>query len=167
ARLNAKEIAGLWADLADADAAKAWRAVWRLSESADEVVAFLRGKVKLAAGAPAEVTGPLLADLGSEVFAKREAATKRLKDLGHDAEPALRQRLKANPPLEERQRIDALLKALVQTPLPLTPEGLRDVRAVAVLARINSPEARRILQELSSGVEAAPLTSAAWAALAQ
>src|SRR5205823_12086569 len=72
ARLSAEEVAALWADLQDADTAKAWRAVWRLAESPEEVVPFLRGKVKPVAGAPADVTGPLLADLGSDVFAKRE-----------------------------------------------------------------------------------------------
>ena len=126
---------------------------------------FLRGKVKPVAGAPADVTGPLLADLGSDVFTKREAASKRLKELGHQAEPALSQRLRANPPLEERQRIEALLKLLVETPVSLTPEGLRDVRAVAVLSCIGSSQARQILEELSRGVEAAPLTAAARAAL--
>ena len=165
ARLSAQEIEVLWADLQDADAARAWRAVWRLAESPDEAVPYVRGKVKPYVGAPADVTGPLLADLGSDVFTKREAASKRLKDLGHQAEPALSQRLKANPPLEERQRIEALLKLLVETPVPLTPEGLRDVRAVAVLSCIGSSQARLLLEELSRGVEAAPLTAAARAAL--
>ena len=102
-----------------------------------------------------------------KLLASGRSAGKRLKELGHMAQPALQQRLKTNPPLEERQRIEALLKALVETPFPLTPEGLRDVRAVAVLARVNSPQARQFLEELSRGVEAAPLTAAAQAALAQ
>ena len=74
-------------------------------------------------------------------------------------------RLKDNPPLETQRRIESLLKTVVETPQVLPPHALRDLRAVAVLARINTPEARNILQELAKGVESARLTGAASAAL--
>jgi RNA polymerase sigma factor (sigma-70 family) len=47
----------------------------------------------------------------------------------------------------------------------LDAAALQGVRAVAVLARINSAEARQVLQTLAKGAEAAPLTVAAKAAL--
>jgi RNA polymerase sigma factor (sigma-70 family) len=167
AHLPGKEIASLWADLKGADAAKAWKAVWRLVGSPDEVVPFLRDNLKPFPPAPANITDPLLTDLASDVFAKRDAANKSLKEIGLLAEPALRQRLQANPPLEVRQRVEVLLKAIAENPQPLTAEALRDVRAVAVLARINSPQARQILEGLTKGVDSAPLTGAAKAALGQ
>jgi RNA polymerase sigma factor (sigma-70 family) len=136
-----EEIELLWTDLKDADPARAWRAVWRLADAPDEALALLRKKLKRFSGASPAITRPLLADLAGDVFARREAAGKELKALGIFAEPAPRERLKNDPPLELRLRIEALLKALAETPPPLTAEVLRDLRAVAVLARIESPQA--------------------------
>jgi RNA polymerase sigma factor (sigma-70 family) len=87
-RLTAADVAILWADLKDNDAAEAWRAVWRLAESAEDVLPFLRENVKPAYPVAAEITTPLLTDLGSESFTKRDAASKRLKELGVLAESA-------------------------------------------------------------------------------
>jgi hypothetical protein len=106
-----------------------------------------------------------LADLAGDVFAKRDAASKQLRDLGILAESALRQRLKADPPLELRLRIEGLLKSIAETPPALTPEALRDLRAVAVLAQIDSPQARQILEDLTQGADSALLTVAARADL--
>src|SRR5262249_16913954 len=135
APLAAGEIDTLWSVLKDADAAKAWRTVWRLADALDDGVPFLRKHLKPFPTAAADITDPLLADLASDVFAKREAASKRLKELGLFAETALRQRLQANPPLELRQRIEGLLKHIVENPPEMTPETVRELRGVAVLAR--------------------------------
>ena len=101
----------------------------------------------------------------SASFAKRDAASKRLKELGVSAEPALRKRLADNPPLETRLRVELLLKSIAEAPQPLTTEDLRSLRAVAVLARIHSTRARQILEELAHGPNSAPLTVAARATL--
>ena len=164
-RLAPNEIDALWSTLKDADAAKAWQAVWRLADAPEDAVPLLRKMLKPVHGAPKNITNPLLADLGGDNFAKHETATKRLKDLGLLAESALRQNLAANPPLELRQRVEALLKTIVENPPALTPEDLQTLRAVAVLSRIQSPPARQILEDLANGVESAPLTLAAKAAL--
>jgi WD40 repeat protein len=160
-----QEIEPLWAYLNDTDAALAWRAVWRLADAPAEALALLRKNVKRFVGASPETTDPLLADLDSDVFAKRESANKRLQDLGILAEPALRARLKAKPSLELRRRIEPLLEAIAEVTPPLTREVVRDLRAVAVLARIHSPQARQILEELARGADSAPVTVAAKAAL--
>jgi RNA polymerase sigma factor (sigma-70 family) len=162
--LTAKEAEGLWADLG-ADAAKAWAALWRLTESPEGAVPLLAKHLKPVATAPAEEMAALLADLDSPTFAKREAASKRLKELGLAAEPALRAKLDAGPTLELRRRIEALLKDLAQAPELPTPESVRDLRAVAALGRIDSPEARKVLQRVAQGPPSARLTSAASAAL--
>src|SRR5262249_18860998 len=85
-RLESKEIESLWTDLADPDAAKAWRAVWRLMDVPNDALAILRGRVKPYPTAAADVTRELLADLDSDSFQVREAAVKRLKELGPQAE---------------------------------------------------------------------------------
>jgi RNA polymerase sigma factor (sigma-70 family) len=160
-RLDAKEVEALWADLQDADAAKAWRAVWRLAAAAEDAVPFFRNHLKPVAPAPADVTAALLADLNSDAFAKRDAASKRLKDLGLLAENALRDRLKAQPTLELRQRIEPLLKAIEETPPAVGADTLRDLRAVAALARMPASQSRTLLVDLTRGVASAPVTTAA------
>lgn len=161
-RLEAKEIESLWADLADADAAKAWRAVWRMAEAPQDALAFLHGRVKPCPTAAEDLTRKLLADLDSDSFAIREAAVKRLKALGPQTEPALRAALQAKPSLEQRRRIEQLLAA---PPLPPTPEELRQLRALIVLERIATPEARRLLEQAAKGPPSARLTRQARAAL--
>jgi WD40 repeat protein len=164
-RLTAKEVEALWEALQGADAAKAWKAVWRLAEAPENVVPFLRKRLKPLAPAPQEVTRPLLADLDSYSFAKREAAGKRFLEMGVLAESALRARLKDNPSLETQRRVEAILKSIAETPQPLTPDVLRELRAIAVLGRMSTADARGILERLGSGAESARLTVAARAAL--
>jgi RNA polymerase sigma factor (sigma-70 family) len=164
--LSAKELNARWADLADADAAKAWEAVDRLAAAPKEALAFLRGRVKPYPTAAADVTRKLLADLDSDSFEIREAAVKRMKELGPQAEPALRAALQAKPSLEQRRRIEELLADLAKILLPPTAEELRQLRALILLERIGSTEARRLLAEVAKGPESTRLTRQARAALA-
>jgi WD40 repeat protein len=164
--LTAKQLEGLWADLAGADAAKAWKTVWRLAEAPREALPFLRGRIKPYPTAPADQMRRLLADLDDASFARRDAATKRLKELGLRAEPALRTALRARPTLEPRRRIERLLAALAKVPQPLSLEDLRQLRGLIVLRHIGSAEARRVLEAVAKGPESARLTRQARAALA-
>jgi RNA polymerase sigma factor (sigma-70 family) len=164
--LTAKELEALWTDLAGADAAKAWQAVWRMTEGPNEALPFLRGHLKPYPTAPADETQRLLADLDDASFARREAAAKRLKELGLHAEPALRAALKAKPSLEQKRRIEAILATLAEVPQPLSAEELRQLRALIVLERIGTREARRVLEDMAKGSESARLTRQALAALA-
>jgi hypothetical protein len=108
----------------------------------------------------------LLDDLDSDAFRVRQAAEDSLRQLGESAGPALREALKAKPPLDRRRRIEGLLAALDRD-APLSGESLRAARAVAVLERIGTAEARRALAELARGIESARLTRTAKDALAR
>ena len=163
--LETKKIESLWSDLADADAAKAWRAVWRMADSPQETLAFLRGRVRPYPTATADVTRRLLVHLDSDAFAIREAAVKRFKELGLQAEPALRAALQAKPSLEQRRRIEELLAAFQEAPPPPTSDELRQLRALIVLERIGTSEARRRLEDVAKGPPSARLTRQARAAL--
>jgi hypothetical protein len=168
--LSAAQLESLWADLAATDAVKAWRAVWRMSEAPNETPAFLRERIKPYPTAPAETMRKLLADLDGDSFAQREAATKRLKELGLQAEPALRAALRAKPTLEQRRRIEMILTALQEEvqregSRPPSVEELRQLRAVIVLEQIALPEARRLLEQVAQGPESARWTRQARAAL--
>ena len=105
----------------------------------------------------------LIDDLDSARFAVRAKASDELGKLGSLAGPALRKALAARPPLEARQRLEQLLNKLDG---PITsPETLQMLRALEVLERIGTPEARQILLSLAKGAPEAALTQEAKASL--
>jgi WD40 repeat protein len=162
-RLPPGERDRLWAELADADAAKGYRALCALAGADPEpTVAFLRERLWADPGPSAHRLAELLADLDSPHFAAREAATRRLTELGAEAEPALRPRLAQAPSLEVRRRIERLLAALPDQPLP--PAALRRLRAVMALERIGAP-ARAALAALAAEDLGSLLTEEARASL--
>jgi hypothetical protein len=99
----------------------------------------------------------LVADLGSKQFPRRDRAARELEKLGDRVETALQQALERGPSLEVRRRIEGLLARCAETAVP-APEQLRVLRALEVLERIGSAEARRILQTLAGGAAEARLT---------
>jgi RNA polymerase sigma factor (sigma-70 family) len=165
APLDAGELDTLWTDLANADAVRAWRAVWRLSDFPDAAVPLIRKHVAPVLPAPEGETRPLLEDLDSDQFEQRESAMTGLRKLGVRAMAALEKRLAAHPSVETKRRITTLLQEMEQAPPTWTPATLAQVRAVAALGQINSREARTVLEALAGGVRLAPVTRAARAAL--
>jgi hypothetical protein len=137
-----------------------------MAEAPQDALAFLRPRIKPDPTAPAEMTRKLLADLDSDSFENRQVALKRLKELGQQAEPALRAALESKPSLEQRRRIEEVLADLPPASTAPTPEELRQLRALIVLERISAPEARRLLEEAAKGPPSARLTRQAQAALA-
>jgi hypothetical protein len=164
APLTAAECVAAWADLADPDAAKGFAAVCRLSDDPKQSLPFLKERLRPVAPPPAEEVKALLADLASPQFKTRDAAEKALRAYGDRVESHLRDALKANPPAEAKKRIDAILVTFTDA-APPEGEALRGVRAVWLLERFNSPDARRLLADLATGVESARLTREAKAAL--
>jgi WD40 repeat protein len=146
-----------WEDLAVADAGRADRAIRLLAAAPAQTLPILREKLRPVAKPDAKRLERLVADLESDQFTVRDRATKELDQLGELAEPALLKRLESTPDLEARRRIDRLLARCAQTAVP-APERLRVLRAVEVLERIGSAEARRILESLAAGAEGARLT---------
>ena len=156
----------LWTQLASTDATDAHRAFLTLSDAPGQSVPFLKERLRpVASAASAERLQRLLADLGSECFAVRQAATRELEKLGEQAGPALRKLLDEKPPLEVRRRAERLLEQLRRERFSPSPERLRQTRAIRVLERAATPEARRLLTELARGAPGAHLTGAARAAL--
>ncbi len=158
-----RELEALWSDLT-ADPETAYRAVWAMADVPATAVPLLRKRLRPVQTHPEEETRPLLADLDSGSFQRREAATKRLRELGRGAEPALRAALDGKPSAEKKRRIEELLAAL-GGPLSPSPETFRERRAVAALAWAGTAEARLLLGELAKGAATAPLTRHARAAL--
>jgi len=158
--------AQLWDALAGTNAGAAHKAVWELVDRPAEAVALLREKRKPARPVDEATAKALVSKLDAPEFAERETATKALQALGAAAAPALRAALKADPSAEQEDRIKRLLAALNTAIVP-AGDPLRDVRAVAVLERIGTADARKVLEEWATGAPDAHLTRAATAAIAR
>jgi hypothetical protein len=155
-KLGSEAVARAWADLASADAFRAFRVRWNLATATEETIPLLKDNLHPAQPADPQRLRRLLDDLASEQFAVREKAQAELEELGDLAEPALRQALTNKPTLEVRRRVLAVLERLRG---PVTrAEMLRSLRAVAVLEDIATPPARRLLEKLSTGTPEARLT---------
>jgi RNA polymerase sigma factor (sigma-70 family) len=162
--LALRDLERLWADLKDADAPKAHAALWTLAGAPDQALPFLQEHLRPVPRVVAERLRRLLADLDADDFAQREEASRELTKLGIEVEPALRRLIDGKPALEVRRRVEALLCELpCQT--AMTPDALRQLRAIQVLEQIGSAEARQILSVLAEGAPAVPATRDAKAAL--
>ncbi|HEV3260521.1 MAG TPA: WD40 repeat domain-containing protein [Gemmataceae bacterium] len=160
-KLRPEDLEELWTDLACEVAPTAWQAVCRLTAAPGQSVPFLQERLRPAAASDGQRIARLIADLDSGRFAVREGATRELEKLR--AEPALRRALASNPSAEVRLRIELLLEGYQKG--GLSPDHLREARAVRVLEHLASPQARRVLQALAKGTPDARLTQDAKAAL--
>jgi RNA polymerase sigma factor (sigma-70 family) len=161
ARLPPQAREALWADLAGADAVRAFGALRTLSASPDQAVPLLKERLRPASPADPKRLARLLADLESDGVERRRQAEAELEGLGELAGATLRQALDRHPPLGLRQRLERLRDKL-RVP---TPGQLRDVRAVELLELIGSAEARQLLQALAGGAPGARLTREARSAV--
>ena len=158
-----QRLEALWADLAGADAARAYRAVWALAAAPAYSVPFLGARLKAVPPVDGAKLTRLVASLDDPRYATRQRAVRALEALGEIAEPSLRKVLDGEPSLELRRRVDGLLEKLEA---PLTaPEALRALRAVEALERAGTAEARGVLEQLARGAVGARLTRDARAAV--
>jgi hypothetical protein len=146
ARWSPRQVAALGDDLGHDDSARAYAAVWRCGQNPEEAVRSLAALFPAVAPLADGEWAALMRRLDSPHFRERQAASRRLEDLGRSVEGALRQALKDKPTLEQRRRLEALLARLGSVAVPHGKE-LRAVRAVAALEAINSASARRLLNE--------------------
>jgi hypothetical protein len=163
-RLTEKELGERWADLAWDDAGRAGRALGELVRCPGPTVALVKTKLSPAEKKKgAKTIKQLLTDLDDDSFEVREAASRDLAARGAEARPAMRELLGRTESVEVRRRIEDLLTD--ETVPRALKAGLQQARAVEVLERIGSAEARRLLEALAGGDERAPLTLDARAAL--
>ena len=123
-----------------------------------------RSRLRPVAAADPKRIEQWIGDLDSDQFEVREAASRGLSGLGEQAESALRQVLKGTPSAERRRRVQSLLDRLHATP---PAPVLRTLRAIRVLERTHTPEARRALAKLATGAPTARETREAREALAR
>jgi hypothetical protein len=152
-----------WQALAGDDAAKAFAAIRELAATPKEAVAWIKERLKPAAPLDMKRVEELVKQLDSDQFKVRDTATKDLQKLDEQIVLALDKALAANPSLESKQRLEGLRGKL--TGIVLQGERLRAYRAIEVLERIGTREARQVLQELAKGAPGALITTSAQAAL--
>jgi WD40 repeat protein len=164
--LTEADAARLWVLVTDTDSRAAFDAMADLAAAPDHTVALIRRYLKPApAGPTAADIDRIFKDLASDSFATREKASKELAGYGESAVPAVRKALEAAPDLELelRKRVDVFLGRFDRA--DLTPDRLRQLRAVELLEGIGTPAAKDLLKELAAGAPAVPLTIDAAAAL--
>jgi WD40 repeat protein len=161
---DAGQLDRWWGDLEGEDARKAHAAIGGLCAAPERAVTLLRDGLRPAPAVPADEIRRRIADLDGDAFERREAAFADLAALGDQARPALQAALQANPSAELRRRTEALL---APPDVVRSAETRRALRAVEVLERIGSPEARQLLEALGGGAPDARQTREVKAALAR
>jgi RNA polymerase sigma factor (sigma-70 family) len=155
-----------WDELASTDAETAYSALRSFTAAAGPAVDYMRMQLR-----PIPVPDPkrvarLIADLDHDAFARREMAAKELEKLGEAIESSLRSALVDAKSVEMRRRLEALLAKLSdlerQTP---SAAYLQMLRAVEVLERIGTQEAKDLLEKLAQSAPEARLTREAKASL--
>lgn len=146
-KLDARRREACWTDLA-ADAPRAYRAGWLLSAAPAEAVPCLRDKVLTQPRIDPKHLDQLLADLDGTNFQSRQKAAEALEKLGTPALVAIRKALAEKPSLEFTRRAERLVDVLEGN---IRADAVRCIRAVEVLARIDTTEARQTLEEMARG----------------
>jgi WD40 repeat protein len=153
----------LWSDLTGTDAIKAYRAIQALAAAPVQAIPLLRKYLKSEPPVDAARVQRLVADLNSNAFTVREAASLALAAGEELVKPALEMALKSPQSVEQAARIKALL-------VKLHEEGpsrrqLRILRALEVLEGMGGQEALEALTELAKGAPESLLTQEAEASL--
>src|SRR5262249_52125587 len=107
---------------------------------------LLRARLAAQPGISTERLDRLIADLDADDFAVREKASKELANLGRLAGESLRKVLDGQPSAEVKRRVQELLKRLEGR--GEDPQERRLIRAIEVLERLGTLEARRLLDGL-------------------
>jgi RNA polymerase sigma factor (sigma-70 family) len=160
--LAAAEAQSHWHNLA-AEARTAADAMNALVASPAEAVAVCKEHLRPVPPVDAAAVSKLIEQFDSTTFKIRDKAQTDLLDLGDVVVPYLEKALARNNPLETQRRLEKIHNKLTNP--ALTGDRLRSARAIEVLERIGSEDARRLLQVLADGAPGASLTTQARASL--
>jgi WD40 repeat protein len=153
-----ESVKAQWDSLAVSDAAAAYRAVQVLVADPERSIPYLAGRLRPQMAVEKERLARLISELDSDHFNVRERAMAELQQLGDLVMPALKAALVGQPSAEKRHRMERLLEQQVRERWSPSGERLRTLRALEVLERAATPEARRVLEALTAGAPQAWLT---------
>ena len=163
-RLDKDGLATAWKQLLGSPGA-AHEATMRLLASGDAASAWIADELPPARKPEAERVAALIEQLGDDDFKLRQAAQAELARMGKAIEESIIEAHASTPRGEKRNRLVALLESIQRGRVVVEGTLLRDRRAVRVLELLATDRARKVLQNQAAGVEGAPLTQDAKAAL--
>jgi hypothetical protein len=141
------QLDGRWHNLTGTDAARAYAIMAELTCYPRETVALLRDKLTADLGKHADRLARLLIDLDGDDFIRRQNAYKELAEMGRLAEAALARGVEHAPSLEFKRRAEELLRRLESQ--PENPQRLSALRAIELLERVATEDARDLLDRLA------------------
>jgi dipeptidyl aminopeptidase/acylaminoacyl peptidase len=149
ARLSEKQLETHWSELASRDAGAAYRAVCALAADPARSLPLLEKRLTASRnrGITDAQIAALIRDLDADNWPTREKASAALDKAGPRARAALEKTLGKPPSLEVRRRVERLLIRIDPTELP--PEDLIALRGVQAIEYVGTPEAKRLLEQLS------------------
>jgi hypothetical protein len=154
---DAKAVAGWWDGLTAADAGAADKTMRAMTAAPTEAVKELAERLN-APAVEVAVIDQLIKELGDADFATREAATKKLGDIPSALDKLDRAAAKGES-AEVRARAEQVADRL------RTVGPLRAERAVEVLERTGTADAKKLLEKLAGAKDDKPLGEDAKAAL--
>jgi hypothetical protein len=166
--LPPRKLERYWASLASRNPRQAFQGVWAMSMAPKQSLPlFIERLSSFAALMDRQRVGQLVTELNDDGFAVREKASQDLEKMGSLIEPILKKALMGQlPSLEMRRRIERLLEKIkTDQGGGASPEVLRASRAIVVLERIGTPEAKQLLEKFARGMPEAQLTQDARNAL--
>ena len=152
-----------WESLGSDDPAIAARTLAALLKDGEAALALVAPRLKLTRVDAAAIAG-LIAQLDSDRYRLREQAHRELELLGDAAAKALGQAA-AQGSEEVRVRAGLILEQ-IDTPRVADARRRQIARGIALLGRVGSPEARKVLARLAGGDPGAFITVRAQRALA-
>jgi RNA polymerase sigma factor (sigma-70 family) len=155
--------AAAWQELGADDAATAWRAVCWFAED-PEALPFLEGQLQEVRAPDPDRVDFFIRRLNANDFIMRDEAQAELSAIAFLAEARLRKTLQGNATPEVRRRLEEILEG---TSANHSGDTRRLLRAVAVLERIGSPAARKVLDGLRTRVPETTLAAEAASALSR
>ena len=167
-RLDEKELAAHLQTLLQPDAQKADAAIWGLAYAPADRVLFLKKHLRPVAGPDVLHVRRLLGALDRDDYKARSGAEAELERHGELVLGELEAALQAKNTLEKQRRLEGLVRKARKAARPFgTAQRVGQWRALEVLERITTPEARQLLRDLAKGSPGAQLTAAARACLAR
>jgi WD40 repeat protein len=161
-KLGRDELARRWDELA-ADPARAYETMAGLAWCPGQAEDLLKDRLAANFNKNSERLARLIADLDSDEFNVRDNAYKELAELGKLAEAALTKILEGASSVELRRRAQDLLARLEGS--TETPERRRVLRAIEILERLATPDARGLLARLANEATEAEMAREARASL--
>jgi hypothetical protein len=162
-KLLNRNLQQLWADLASDDPSAAYRSAASMLAQPVAAVRTLKENLEPVTERDLELLRGRIKDLEDRRFAVRRRVYQELQNTPPEWLFVLRESLWANPSLEQRRRLESLLES--PSLARYSAETVRALRAVFVLERIGTPEARSLLAKLAGGLPSARLTQDAADAL--